>query len=869
MNFWLAVVVATPAHSGVAQRLTYRSEQPLAAGCLVRVPLGQREVLGIVWGEAAPPDTDALRIKTKDIIAPLEGIAPLDAAWRALLEFAARYYQRGIGEVALAALPPQLRELDATQLARRHQRQAQRTAKLAAAATKAAKITHASDAATVRTVGTANTTDRNGDKDPQDKAQVGTTAPTPASADAHVDINANTLDTDNTTDSTRLLSAQQTDVIAQFFAPNVVGAPDTPPLPALLFGATGSGKTEVYLRCTQQVLQASPSAQVLVMVPEINLTPQLQQRFTARFAPLYGADAVVAMHSGMTPAQRLTSWLAAHTGHARIVLGTRMSVFASLPGLQLIVVDEEHDPSYKSQDGARHSARDLAVLRAKLQTEHAAPSGQAHSPAAADTKPAALANPTAPDAAAAATATACRVMLGSATPSLETWHACETGRYTRLAMPQRVGDGALAALRLVDMRTLPKKTLFAPALLQAIQQRIARGEQSLIFLNRRGYAPVLACGACEWKSNCPHCSAYRVFHKIDRTLRCHHCGTTDRVPRACPDCGNIDIAPIGRGTEKLEEQLAQALGIRVPVQAGEGANVHTGMGMDAQVLTSAVLAQTPAMLAAGGDASAANVHQVEGLQPAVGSPAQLLPPDGKPAELLRPDGRPAVIARMDADTTRLKGALEQQLASVHSGDVDILVGTQMIAKGHDFRRITLVAAINPDSALYSSDFRAPERLFSLLMQASGRAGRDAALQGAQMWVQTQHPDHPLFASLKAHDYPGFAAQQLRERVQAGLPPASYQALIRAEARTQEAAQAFLQAASAAAVDVPAFDHVTLYPSVPMSIQRIANVERAQMLVESTSRAALQKFLSSWQSVLRATKIPGVIRWAMDVDPLSI
>ena len=847
MDFWLAVVVATPAHSGVAQRLTYRSEQPLAAGCLVRVPLGQREVLGIVWGEAAAPDTDAQRIKTKDIIAPLEGIAPLDAAWRALLEFAARYYQRGIGEVALAALPPQLRELDATQLARRHQRQAQRTAKLAVVAAKVTKAT------TVRVDPAAHPAHAADEEDGTGAAVANghALASPPAHADTHSASPPSQQEADPAlSHAAHPLSVLQAEVIAQFFAPT---APGTPPLPALLFGATGSGKTEVYLRCTQQVLQASPSAQVLVMVPEINLTPQLQQRFTARFAPLYGADAVVAMHSGMTPAQRLTSWLAAHTGHARIVLGTRMSVFASLPGLQLIVVDEEHDPSYKSQDGARHSARDLAVLRAKLQTEHALPFEQAHSPAAADTKPAASADPTAPDAATAATApapapaTACRVMLGSATPSLETWHACDSGRYMRLAMPQRVGDGALAALRVVDMRTLPKKTLFAPALLQAIQQRIARGEQSLIFLNRRGYAPVLACGACEWKSNCPHCSAYRVFHKIDRTLRCHHCGTTDRVPRACPDCGNIDIAPLGRGTEKLEEQLAQALGIRMPVPAGEGTNVHTGMGMDAGAPPSST---------------------TELLRPD-GKPAELLRPDGRPAELLRPDGRPAVIARMDADTTRLKGALEQQLASVHSGDVDILVGTQMIAKGHDFRRITLVAAINPDSALYSSDFRAPERLFSLLMQASGRAGRDAALQGAQMWVQTQHPDHPLFASLKAHDYPGFAAQQLRERVQAGLPPASYQALIRAEARTQEAAQAFLQAASAAAVDVPAFDHVTLYPSVPMSIQRIANVERAQMLVESTSRAALQKFLSSWQSVLRATKIPGVIRWAMDVDPLSI
>jgi primosomal protein N' (replication factor Y) (superfamily II helicase) len=716
------VVVATPAHSGLGLALTYRSERALAAGSLVRVPLGQRELLGIVWGPASAPETGALVSKTKDIIAVLDGIAPLDAAWRALVEFAARYYQRAIGEVALAALPPQLREIDGAQLARRQKLQAMRQDKRQAQAAKATALA-------------------------QDNA--GQAIPTPNAEDAVA------------------ASAQQTGAIAQFFAGGAA------PKPALLFGATGSGKTEVYLRCTDRVLAETTQAQVLVMVPEINLTPQLEARFRARFTPIYGADAVVAMHSGMTPAQRLKSWLAAHTGQARIVLGTRMAVFASMPGLQLIVVDEEHDPSYKSQDGARHSARDLAVLRAKLQTEQA-------------------------------TEHPCRVMLGSATPSLETWHACEQGRYLRLDMPERVGNGAPAKLRVVDMRLAPKKTLFAATLLAAIQERIARGEQSLIFLNRRGYAPVLACGACEWKSNCPHCSAYRVFHKIDRTLRCHHCGTTDRVPRACPECGNIDIAPVGRGTEKLEEQLAAALGI---------------------------------------------------------------------GTLLRPDGTPAVIARMDADTTRLKGSLEQQLAQVHSGQVDILVGTQMIAKGHDFRRITLVAAINPDSALYSSDFRAPERLFSLLMQAAGRAGRDAAMLGAQMWVQTHHPEHPLFAALKAHDYPGFAKQQLTERVQAGLPPMSYQALIRAEARTQEAAQAFLQAATEAAGDpahgVAAFEHVTLYPGVPMTIQRIANVERAQMLVESQSRAALQKFLSSWQPVLRATKITGLIRWAMDVDPLSI
>ena len=378
-------------------------------------------------------------------------------------------------------------------------------------------------------------------------------------------------------------------------------------------------------------------------------------------------------------------------------------------------------------------------------------------------------------------------------------------------MPERVGGGAPAALRLVDMRQQPKNTLFAPALLAAIQERVARGEQSLIFLNRRGYAPVLACGACDWKSACPHCSAYRVFHKIDRSLRCHHCGLVDRVPRACPECGNVDISPVGRGTEKLEEQLAQALGIATPAD----------------------------------------------------------PVTGEFTGIRRPDGSPVVIARIDADTTRLKGALEQQLAMVHSGAVDILVGTQMVAKGHDFRRITLVAAVNPDSALFSSDFRAPERIFSLLMQAAGRAGRDAALAGAQMWVQTHYPDHPLFGFLKQHDFAGFAAHQLKEREQALMPPFSFQALVRAEARTQEVALAFLQAASSGAAGMQAFGHVTIYPPVPMPVQRIANVERAQMLVESSSRTALQSFLAEWLGVLHGSKVRGLIRWAVDVDPLSI
>jgi primosomal protein N' (replication factor Y) len=366
-------------------------------------------------------------------------------------------------------------------------------------------------------------------------------------------------------------------------------------------------------------------------------------------------------------------------------------------------------------------------------------------------------------------------------------------------MPSRIGAAQLPRVRLVDMNLQPHKTVFSPQLLGAISERIARGEQSLIFLNRRGYAPVLACTSCDWKSECPNCSAFRVFHKIDRTLRCHHCGYTERVPRACPVCGNVDIAPVGRGTERLEETLTELL-------AGQR----------------------------------------------------------------RPGGEPVRIARMDADTTRLKGSLETQLAQVHAGEVDVLVGTQMITKGHDFRRITLVAALNADSALFSSDFRAPERLFGLLLQAAGRAGRDAAHAGSsEMWVQTFHPAHPLFAALRKHDYPAFAAQQLQEREQASMPPFGFQALVRADARTQEAAQAFLAAAAAGAAGIEAADRVTLYSPVPMSVQRVANVERAQMLVESSSRAALQHFLAGWHPVLQATKEKGLIRWAVDVDPLAI
>ena len=695
------VAVHTPSHSGVGDLLDYTSERPLAPGTLVRVPLGRREVLGVVWdGDgAAAPSERALR----PVAGVLDGIAPLDAPWRRLVAFAARYYQRSLGEVALSALPPQLRDLGPEQLARRLRRPARQ---------------------------------------------------------AEPAITSDLIALTTEQESARAEIASKTG-------------------PFLLFGSTGSGKTEVYLRCVQELLAQDERAQALVMVPEINLTPQLEERFTARF----GAASVVSLHSGMTNPQRLKAWLAAHSGQARIVLGTRMAVFASLPGLHLIVVDEEHDPSYKQQEGARYSARDLAIWRGRAQ--------------------------------------GAKVILGSATPSLESWHASrpptpddpEGGRYQRLHMPSRIGSGAgageLPRVRRVDMNHQPRRTVFSAPLLAALQERVERGEQSMILLNRRGYAPVLHCQDCGWKSDCPHCSAHQVFHKLDRTLRCHHCGFTLRVPRACPGCGSPDIVPIGRGTEQLEEQLGELL-----------------------------------------------------------------------AAVRRPDGTPVRIARIDADTTRAKGALETQLAQVHAGEVDVLVGTQMIAKGHDFRRITLVAAVQPDGALFSSDFRAPERLFALLMQAGGRAGRDAAYLAAQgtrceMWVQTFHPQHGVFEALRLHDYPAFAAQQLKEREEAAMPPFAFQALVRADARTQEVAQGFLAAASHAAHahGLPGLDQVTLYPAVPLTIQRVANVERAQMLLESSSRTALQRFLAHWQPVMQATRSQpehkGLIRWLVDVDPLAI
>ncbi|MEI2416008.1 primosomal protein N' [Orrella sp. JC864] len=519
----------------------------------------------------------------------------------------------------------------------------------------------------------------------------------------------------------------------------------------LLHGVTGSGKTEVYLRAAEGVL--GRGLQVLMLVPEINLTPQFEAALRARLRHVAGEDGLAVLHSGLADGERLASWTRAASGQARIVLGTRLAVFAPLQSPGLIVVDEEHDPSYKQQDGLRYSARDLAVWRARDQ--------------------------------------GVPVVLGSATPSLETWHHAQRGHYRLLSLPDRARASSLPAVRLIDTRRLYMENGMSPQLLEGIGERLARGEQSLVFLNRRGYSPALHCPSCGWVSKCPRCTAFSVLHRGPHgkhRLQCHHCGHQARVPHACPDCGDQDLRPMGRGTQRIEETLAQAF----------------------------------------------------------------------PA---------ARIARIDADSTRRKGSAQALFAQVHAGEIDILVGTQMVAKGHDFARLSLVGVLNADAMLFSQDFRAPERLFAQLMQVSGRAGRHD-LPG-EVLIQTGYPEQFVYQALMRHDYQGFARHALQEREATGMPPYAYQALLSAEARELSVALDFLQDAREAGLAGAAPpEGITLYDPVPLRIVRVADIERAQLLAESGSRPALQAFLRGW--VRRLPELAGSrVRWQLEVDPLEI
>ena len=515
--------------------------------------------------------------------------------------------------------------------------------------------------------------------------------------------------------------------------------------PSLLQGVTGSGKTEVYFAAVARAIAAG--RQALLLVPEINLTPQLEQRIASA---LPGVSLAV-VHSGLSSAARLSRWLAAARGDAQLVVGTRLAVYTPLPRLGLIVVDEEHDTSFKQQDGVRYHARDVAIYRARLRDVP--------------------------------------VILGSATPSLESYAHARRGRYRWLKLPQRaITRSVLPSVRLVPNRASDSREGLGAPLRQAIADRVARGEQTLLFINRRGFAPSLLCVACAWKAMCRRCAARLVVHRDAGALRCHHCGYTEGLPAACPVCGNQDLLPLGFGTQRLERALAE----------------------------------------------------------------------------LYPSAR---VLRVDRDSTRRKGTFATMRRAIAAGEVDILVGTQMLAKGHDFPRLTLVGVLGADNALYSADFRATERLFALLEQVAGRAGR--GITAGEVVVQTDFPDHPLYVALVGHDYDGFAETLLAERERLDLPPFAHLALLSAEAPGREAVTAFLGRAVAHGRALLAASELCceVYSPVPAGLARRAGLERGQVLVQSSERSALHAFLPRWRALLERMHQQRV-RWAIDVDPLA-
>ncbi|MDB5799181.1 MAG: primosomal protein prime [Rhodocyclales bacterium] len=700
----------------------------LAVGLCARVPFGPGEKTGVIV--ALDPSDAPPREKLRPVRELLVDVPPLPDRWLAMAEFAARYYQHPLGEVIATALPPGLKR--AVRLPREDDPLLATTAEGRAALVAAKKLTRALAAVSLST--SAGPMRRSamlehlhegaaeGIRGARSKGWLEVVA---ASSDIRM------LDA-------MQLNAEQAAAVAAVSAA-LVAKPAARFESFLLHGITGSGKTEVYLHLIAEALALGKSA--LMLVPEIGLTPQLLERVAGRFP---GAR-LVSLHSGLADGARSRGFVQALRGEADIVLGTRLSVFAPLPNLGLIVVDEEHDASFKQQEGLRYSARDLAVWRARNE--------------------------------------GFPIVLGSATPSLETWLHADAGRYTRLSLTLRAVAEAPPAVKLVDTRRMKLDQGLSPHLLDALRERFIRGEQSLVFLNRRGYAPVVACPNCNWVSACKHCSANMVFHQADAILRCHHCGAEEKVPRTCPVCGSHDVHAFGRGTQRLEERLGEYF----------------------------------------------------------------------------PSAR---ILRVDRDSVKTPAQWEAVRRQIDTGEVDILIGTQMLAKGHDFPRLTLVGIVGADASLYSSDYRAPERLFQQLMQVSGRAGR-AELPG-EVLIQTEFVDHPLFRNLATHDFPGFAAMQLAERRQAGFPPYSYHAVLRAEAPELKDAMEFLKAArsSAAALE----SGVRLFDPVPMRLVRRARLERAQLVLEADSRPVLQALMTQWITLLYAMRIPRDLRWHLDVDP---
>ena len=713
------IAVNVPLSDGL---LTYSHSEPLPLGTRVLVPFRNKTVVGIVWETDIAPDMDAARILS--VQTAFSDEPPLPESWRDLLSFTSRYYHYPTGQAVFAALPQGLKETRAVEMpkpplfyalneagraqtpppARFNKKAALWDALLSGGMTMAAlKQVNAQAAKLI-----------------EDWAEQGWIETTEA-AKPVLRPSEFVLNTDQQKASDEIQTA-----FGSF-------------QPFLLYGITGSGKTEVYFDAMAKVL--AQGRQVLFLLPEINLTPQLLKRVENRFADVPTA----VLHSQMAAGKRTQDYLRAMLGQAKLVIGTRLAVFTPMDDVGLIVVDEEHDGSFKQDNELRYHARDLAVWRAKQ--------------------------------------SGCPVVLGSATPSLESWHKAQSGAYRLLQLTERAHTAAqLPQVDILNVGRLKLDNGFSPQALQLLKQNFEAGGMSLVYLNRRGFAPALFCGDCGHTFGCPNCSAKMVLHQRARQLRCHHCDHREPVPFKCPDCGNQDLTAVGHGTQRVEETLRAFL-------------------------------------------------------------------------------PKAAVVRVDRDSTAHKNDWADLYRRIADNEIDILVGTQRLAKGHDFARLNLVIVLNADGSLYSADFRAPERLFAELMQVSGRAGR--ADKPGKVLIQTQLPEHPVFAAVKAQDYAVFAENELNERQMFAMPPFGFQTAVRADAPRVADAMEFLNAAKETLAPLLP-ESVSQFGAAPMLMVRLAERERAQIFLESTSRQDLHRAVSLWVQVLQQNR-DGKIRWSVDVD----
>ena len=713
------IAVNVPLSDGL---LTYSHSEPLPLGARVLVPFRNKTVVGIVWETDIAPDMDAARIL--GVQTTFSDEPPLPESWRDLLSFTSRYYHYPTGQAVFAALPQGLKETRAVEMPQPPLFYALNEAGRAqtpppARFNKKAALWDAllSGGMTMAALKQVNAQAAKLIEDWAEQGWIETTeAAKPVLRSSEFQLNAD--------------QQQASDEIQTTFGSFQ---------PFLLYGITGSGKTEVYFDAMAKVL--AQGRQVLFLLPEINLTPQLLKRVENRFADVPTA----VLHSQMAAGRRTQDYLRAMLGQAKLVIGTRLAVFTPLPDVGLIVVDEEHDGSFKQDNELRYHARDLAVWRAKQ--------------------------------------SGCPVVLGSATPSLESWHKAQSGAYRLLQLTERAHTAAqLPQVDILNVGRLKLDNGFSPQALQLLKQNFEAGGMSLVYLNRRGFAPALFCGDCGHTFGCPNCSAKMVLHQRARQLRCHHCDHREPIPFKCPDCGNQDLTAVGHGTQRVEETLRTFL-------------------------------------------------------------------------------PKAAVVRVDRDSTAHKNDWADLYRRIADNEIDILVGTQMLAKGHDFARLNLVIVLNADGSLYSADFRAPERLFAELMQVSGRAGR--ADKPGKVLIQTQLPEHPVFAAVKAQDYAVFAENELNERQMFAMPPFGFQTAVRADAPRVADAMEFLNAAKETLAPLLP-ESVSQFGAAPMLMVRLAERERAQIFLESPSRHDLHRAVSLWVQVLQQNR-DGKIRWSVDVD----